>query len=122
MFPHNLMPCWFSDLIAKNMADNAELEEKDVPMEDVTEVDEDELLGTKAKNGEELDESMKEIKLEGGEAAADSAPTDTTDVEEEKQETKKEEEVKKEEDEDDGGAASDIEFTTDDDRVGLNGK
>lgn len=61
------------------MADSAALEEKDVPMEDVTEVDEDELLGTKAKNGEELDESMKEIKLEGEAAAAVATESTTTD-------------------------------------------
>lgn len=96
------------------MADSAALEEKDVPMEDVTEVDEDELLGTKAKNGEELDESMKEIKLEG-EAAAESAVTDGG-------EEKKVEEEKKEEDDDDGGAASDIEFSTEDDRSGSTGE
>ncbi|KAK7111909.1 hypothetical protein V1264_011460 [Littorina saxatilis] len=96
------------------MADNAELEEKDVPMEDVTEVDEDELLGTKTKNGEDLDESMKDIKLEG-DSGQTGAAVPLPEVQEEK---KEEEPEKKEEDEDDGGAASDIEFSMEDDRSG----
>ena len=100
------------------MADSAALEEKDVPMEDVTEVDEDELLGTKAKNGEELDESMKEIKLEGEAAAAVATESTTTDGAGGEEKKEEEEKVKKDDDDDDGGAASDIEFATEDDRTG----
>jgi hypothetical protein len=89
------------------MADTA-LEDKDVPMEDVTEVDEDELLGTK-KNGEGEDENMKEG--EGKDESGDKK-------EKEEEEEKKEEE----EDLDDGGAASDLEFAIDDERTNIVGR
>ena len=86
-------------------------DDKDVPMEDVTEVDEDELLG---KNGEEQDETMKD----------ESAETKADGEEEEKKEdetNKEEEEKKKEEELDDGGAASDVEFSAEDDRAATSG-
>ncbi|XP_076458929.1 uncharacterized protein LOC143292484 [Babylonia areolata] len=89
------------------MADNAE--DKDVAMEEGGEMDEDELLGTEGKNGEGQEEAMKDES-----SAADGEKQDT---EEKTEEEKKEEEEEEEEELDDGGAASDVEFTTEDDRV-----
>lgn len=111
------LPFHFLIETQKIMADEKEisLDSKDVPMDDVLEVEENELLESIEKtsvNGE-LEEASNatDAKVESDEGTDVGVPQNT-------------EKEKKgiENDEDDGGAASDAEFAAEDDRGCLSGE